>query len=354
MAFSDADLFAIIKTYPGDFAVYRFAAGKLQTLYASPALPAMSGMDDEEYRALTDEDATRIIVDADVPRVSAAMGESVAQGKDCDITYRIKHNEREFVWVHARSRVLDMQGDSLVVIVAFVDASSEANDQMELMERTDEVVYVIDRETHELLYANKAAREWKGGRALVGQQCYHAMNGLDEPCPWCFVPRMQKSIHLEEANLPGTDTWLRIDGYAIRWRGRSAAAIYCTDISSAKREQANLEINRDELQMVIDNLPVGIGVRELHDGKQVASMANDRMCALLGIKRSDFVKDESSTYDRVHPDDATHLAETMAALTAPDVRRMAVFRYYPQGRKRDCSRGGIACWAAASCAVAPP
>lgn len=42
---------------PGCFAIYRIAEGRLETLHASPRLPALNGMTREEYDALTHDSA---------------------------------------------------------------------------------------------------------------------------------------------------------------------------------------------------------------------------------------------------------------------------------------------------------
>ncbi len=47
----------------------------------------------------------------------------------------------------------------------------------------DEVVYVTDPKTYEVLFANKALKKILG--EVVGQKCYQAFQGLKQPCPFC-------------------------------------------------------------------------------------------------------------------------------------------------------------------------
>ena len=58
----------------------------------------------------------------------------------------------------------------------------------EFFENMNELVYVSDMDTYELLYMNKKAREMYGFKSmedLVGRKCHELIMGCKEPCALC-------------------------------------------------------------------------------------------------------------------------------------------------------------------------
>lgn len=95
----------------------------------------------------------------------------------------------------------------------------------EFFENLDEMVYVSDIETHELVYMNQHLRDSLGyGTEYKGKKCYDVLQGADRPCPFCtncqlqagqFVtwtyknPIMNKRVLLK-------DTLIQVDGHNYR------------------------------------------------------------------------------------------------------------------------------------------
>lgn len=95
----------------------------------------------------------------------------------------------------------------------------------EFFENLDEMVYVSDIKTHELIYMNKHLRDSLGyGPEYKGKKCYDVLQGADHPCPFCtncqlqagqFVtwtyknPIMNKRVLLK-------DTLVHVDGHDYR------------------------------------------------------------------------------------------------------------------------------------------
>jgi len=99
-------------------------------------------------------------------------------------------------------------------------------------------VYVIDKESYELLYINGTALRASGNRSYSNKRCFRYFNGLDEPCPWCSLPIMKDGYgHVDENYVPSLDHWYRHDVRDIKWHGHDAAAFYITNITDQKRRQ---------------------------------------------------------------------------------------------------------------------
>ena len=52
----------------------------------------------------------------------------------------------------------------------------------DILNKLDEIIYVVDMESYELLYLNRAARSLCAGeRETLGRKCYKVLQGRDEP-----------------------------------------------------------------------------------------------------------------------------------------------------------------------------
>ena len=242
----DAGILSVIeRTNPGDYAVYRTENGRLRTLLCSPGLPALSGMTQEEYRALTENDAAAAVLDSDRPLVAAKLAE-IRRKTDSPgaflLTCRILHKTRGFVWVRAKSRLIGESGGEPVLMVSVATLETASAEYADLLDHAGTSIYVIDKRTYELLYVNASAMRASGDRNYQNKLCYRYFNSLEAPCPWCSLPRMKDGYaHVEENYVPPLDRWYRHDVRDIDWYGREAAAFYIANITEQKRRQRSDE-----------------------------------------------------------------------------------------------------------------
>lgn len=76
---------------------------------------------------------------------------------------------------------------------------------IQLLDMADSCVYVCDRESLELLYANQPALDFWGRKEdYHGQICHRYINGMEEPCPWCSIPRLKDGrLRVDESYFRG-------------------------------------------------------------------------------------------------------------------------------------------------------
>ncbi len=231
----------IDRTNTENTAVYRVVNGALLTLYRSPGIPALCGMDAEEYRAVTERDAAVMVLEADRPAAADKLAEVLRGGdaaKRYSLTCRIRHKSRGFLWVRAKIRLLGERGGDPVLVCSFATAEGNAAEFAALLNGTDRSIYVIDQKTYELFYVNDPALRSCGDRGYAGARCYRYFNGLDAPCPWCTLPQMKNGfLHVDEAYVPPFDRWYSHDVRALNWYGRDAVAFFLTNITEQKRRQ---------------------------------------------------------------------------------------------------------------------
>jgi len=306
----DASVLSMIeRTNPGEYAIYRVENGTLCTLLRSPGLPALSGMTPEAYGECTRRDAAAIVLESDRPLVADKLAE-VLQCADVSavftLTYRILHSERGFVWVRAGTRRIGESGGRPVLMVSFAAMAGAAREYTALLDNTAASIYVIDKQTYELLYVNENALRASGSRDYRNAQCFRFFNGLEAPCPWCSLPLMKDgSAHIDENYVPPLKRWYRHDVRDIDWYGRSAAAFYITNISDQKRRQELEEARFANLcrQIAAAN-PNALAMFRLNLTKNTCTDAQSAYEAALQQQRSGTVEGYLSACAEIITDDA--------------------------------------------------
>ena len=219
-------------------------------------------MTEKEYAEFIKKDASVIIIENDIKPVSAALAAFLSDPtEDIDLTYRIVNKEREFTWIRAKSRLIGEMDGCKVLMTSFMNTSGEAEDHIGLIDYSSGLLYVIEKNSYELLYANKPALKAWGVKNYCGKICYNYISGMSEPCPWCSVPMMKNGVvHVDETYSELLDKWFSIDCHEINWYGHDAIVIYASEITSQKKQQHLLEIDKSSLEIIIENIPLGVGV----------------------------------------------------------------------------------------------
>lgn len=79
-----------------------------------------------------------------------------------------------------------------------------------ILDSTDNIIYVSDIDTYEVLYINKSGKKRYGiaGDQYKGQKCYQLLQGKDKPCEFCTNQKIQKD---------GSCQWTRYNKYLDRY-----------------------------------------------------------------------------------------------------------------------------------------
>jgi len=122
----------------------------------------------------------------------------------------------------------------------------ERNQQMfsSVFDGINEVIYVADMDTYELLYMNKAMIDAFGGQ--VGQLCHKVLQNRETPCPFCTNSIIReeyrgRSLIWEFQNIK-TQNWYRCIDKAIPWPdGRVVRYEMAIDVTQVKEAEARLQ-----------------------------------------------------------------------------------------------------------------
>lgn len=121
------------------------------------------------------------------------------------------------------------------------------------MNAMDEVVYVADMETHEILFVNKYVENVFGD--IVGKKCFEALQGKKTPCDFCtnhlLVDKNGKAnrTYVWEFQNLITKRWYQCHDQAIQWTdGKLVRFETATDITQNKENEEKLKEHEIKLQ----------------------------------------------------------------------------------------------------------
>ncbi len=138
------------------------------------------------------------------------------------------------------------------------EAEQSHQNLLSIFDGLDEVIYVSDPVTYEMLYMNRpACRTWGADR--LGEKCYAILQDRTSPCPFCTNDKLfdynakgtpVKKIndsHIWEFKNERNNRWYRCIDKAIRWSdGRCVRYEMAIDIDDNKRYEQKLKDERDK------------------------------------------------------------------------------------------------------------
>ncbi|MCI2068642.1 MAG: response regulator [Bacilli bacterium] len=258
---TDEEIAFLIKAVPDEKAIYLCDASMtLKPIFYSEGIPALSGYTKEGYAELMKKgDASSIIYRGDLPYVQENFASLLKDKNSIQVTYRIVRQDSSCTWVKACAVLEGTYRGELVVLVDFFNNTAEFSGPEEILQRSQTKVYVFDRKTKEMLYANGEAVEYPAGKQFLGKKCYEFLKGRTSPCENCILERMQKDPKIIEEVTSKNSAYL-ISTEKITWFGRDAIARYAEDVSYMHDEQLRTEAEKKSFESIINGLPVGIGV----------------------------------------------------------------------------------------------
>jgi len=257
MELTERDLKLIEQSTPGNMAVYRLNGEIFETLFVSPGLCSLNGMSGDEFSRIEGKNASDIIFRQDLSGVMDAAKECAETGKPIDLYFRVLHKKIGFDWAHANAKLCGTKDGCPVFLAVFTNASVETDIYQNILDHTSRKVFVYDRRTYEILFANQAAREYNRGPQgkYYERKCYEYLHNREKPCEDCFMRRSEKNstLNFERFN-PERNAWEHLSGGCLNWCGHDAFIQYIDDVTNIVKKQEELRNILTAEERLLDNI----------------------------------------------------------------------------------------------------
>ena len=308
----------LVNSIPGGIASYRVEGERFIPLFFSAGVPALSGHTREELDEIIREDALNSIYESDRPRVLSAVRTALETGEVLDISYRTHHKSGKLIWLHLNGRRMGPLSEAPRFYAVITGMSAEAQLFQSIANESADGIYVIDRNNFDLLYINESRELFTKGKECVGQKCYSALHGREEPCSFCTVKSHAPDGRSHEMTVEESDRFYSTRFRESDWNGIPAYVKFVHDVTEEVRAQREKERLEQYFQTVVKYLPGGVAVvRYKKDGGMVPEFLSDGFAAMTGMTQDEayqlYAKDAMAG---VHPDDREQVNEQMTQFVA--------------------------------------
>jgi len=222
----------IIRDIAGYVVIYKVCGEKVMPILYTDNVPGFSGLTETEYLDLYGNDAAAVVLPADMPALGLKLEKLVAGEGEQEATYRTFHKTKGFVWTHVFFRLLGSYDGNKVILGNYADASEASIAPISLLDNSNQKIYVIERDTYDLLYANSVARSDKTSPPRMGQTCYQYVRHMDLPCANCVVHQIQAEEPLETVwTDPSRNRTYGVKAVPMSFFDKSAYAFFIDDLT---------------------------------------------------------------------------------------------------------------------------
>lgn len=204
----------------------------------------------------------------------------------------------------------------------------ERNMYQSILDEATAQITIIDTETYQILYANRAALEATKDMpgTYIGSVCYEFIQHSNTPCPHCMIANAKHSGYDSREVEFGNRTYNQLYKM-ISWNGKRALMEYTEDITEQKQNMIYAEERRNSLNNILTNIPTGIVVYQ-YDGTGISvEVINPAMCKMLGISPEEA---ENVTLhqimDKTIQEDRHIVTEAAEKLKQPDIEFQFEYR----------------------------
>jgi hypothetical protein len=296
MEYEFRQLEAIIRSAAGYVVIYEVKAGSIRPVLYTENVPSFSGLTEDEYLALYGTNASAVVPEADMTMLSGKLEKLFAGEGDQEAVYRTYHKTRGFVWTHVYFKLLGTCGGRPVFIGNFVDASETATASNMLLNHSNQKIYVIERDTYDLLYANAVAQNDKTDAPEIGQTCYQYIRRTNVPCANCVVHQIRGETPLETVWLdPVRGKTYGVKAVPMKFFEKSAYAFFIDDLTEhidleerlrQEKKKAEAEFN-ETIQALLSANPNALCTYRIDLTQNVCSEEHGTSEYILNMLRAD-------------------------------------------------------------------
>ena len=295
----------LVNSIPGGIASYKIEGNRWTATYYSDGLLTLIGRSRKELDEMIQMDGLKILYEPDKERVSAAVRQALLTGDVLDISYRVRHKNGNFIWIHLNGRRMGPFSDTMYFYAVFTGISEQTRLFQSIANETADGIYVIDKENYDLLYVNESKNLFiSSGENCIGQKCYAALHHQNAPCDFCTLRCHEPDGEEHEMAVSGTDRFYTTRFRETNWNGIPAYVKYIREITEEVHTRRDKERLEQYFQTVVKNLPDGVSVLRYEAGEMKPEFLSDGFAAMIGMTVEEAQKQyRSDIMAGVHPED---------------------------------------------------
>ena len=152
-----------------------------------------------------------------------------------------------------------------------------------ILDEMDQIIYISDPETYEILYVNKKTQDLFEGQ-IIGNKCYRILQDLESPCPFCsndiLFGKDPISPYIWVHYNKNINKWFHCIDYAIDWRGEKELRFEIAIDITERRE------SQERFRKLYDNIAGGTLI--IDDEYKIKDV-NERACEITGFSKAELI-----------------------------------------------------------------
>lgn len=191
------------------------------------------------------------------------------------------------------SPIVLKNGDIIGVVMVFQNITEkyqiqealkfERNQLISIFDSIDEMIYITDPLTYEVLYCNSSFKHVFGD--VTGRKCYEAIHGLGKECDFCTNNRILDDkigiSHIWEYKNNINNRWYHCIDKIIRWAdGRHVRYEMSIDITDRKIIEDSIKVSEEKYRLLFETMAQGVIYQDINGRIISANPAAERILGL--------------------------------------------------------------------------
>lgn len=156
-------------------------------------------------------------------------------------------------------------------IEAFKNQIEQADQRLPedaLIDELDEIVYISDVKTYELIYVNRAGRDCMGleGKEYIGKKCYRMIQNMDKPCDFCTNSFLEyDNFYIWEHTNSFLNRHYLLKDKLVDWYGQPARMELAVDITDKENISQSLKTRLEREQSLVSCIHTLVSIESLDE-----------------------------------------------------------------------------------------
>lgn len=298
----------IIDALHGGLASYDKDAGCFLFRYCSESAAHLLGCGNDQCCSTSSADALEFIYEQDRADMEMMLQNGRLEGKAMTAYFRVKSGKDHLEWWQLNSW---KEGDEYFVL--FSGIFPEMQLFRNIASETADDVYVVDKNTYQLIYANELKKICCREGRKEGRTCYEILYGRTEPCEFCTMNKTGGEDAVNEMVFEHNGRFFSAKFREMDWNGLDAYVKYVRDITEEVEGRRQKERLEQYFQTVVKYLPGGMAVvRHRLGGDMTPEYLSDGFAEMLDMPIRDAWKMyQENALSGVHPDDRDYVRENL-------------------------------------------